>query len=57
MKVLVTGGARYIGSYTCLELSANAHEFFVVDDLCNEHINALHFQQNLEPFEVLNIGN
>ena len=57
MKVLVTGGAGYIGSYTCLELLTNAHEVFVVDDLCNEHINAFHFQQNLEPFGVLNIGN
>ena len=57
MEVLVTGGAEYIGSHTCLELLTNAHEVFVVDDLSNAHINAFHCQQNLKPFEVLNIGN
>lgn len=35
MKVLVTGGAGYIGSHTCVELLAAGHEVVVVDNLSN----------------------
>jgi UDP-glucose 4-epimerase len=35
MKVLVTGGAGYIGSHTCIELLAAGHDVVVVDDLSN----------------------
>ncbi len=35
MKILVTGGAGYIGSHTCLDLLQNGHETVVVDNLCN----------------------
>jgi UDP-glucose 4-epimerase len=35
MKVLVTGGAGYIGSHTCVELLGAGHESVVVDNLCN----------------------
>ena len=35
MKVLVTGGAGYIGSHTCVELLEAGHEVIVVDDLVN----------------------
>jgi len=35
MRVLVTGGAGYIGSHTCVELLAAGHEVVVVDDLSN----------------------
>jgi len=41
MKVLVTGGAGYIGSHTCVELLETGHEVFVVDNLCNGHATAL----------------
>ena len=41
MKVLVTGGAGYIGSHTCVELLKAGHEVFVVDNLCNGHEEAL----------------
>ena len=41
MKVLVTGGAGYIGSHTCIELLEAGHEVFVVDNLCNGHEVAL----------------
>ncbi|MDA9178363.1 UDP-glucose 4-epimerase GalE [Amylibacter sp.] len=41
MKVLVTGGAGYIGSHTCVELLETGHEVFVVDNLCNGHETAL----------------
>lgn len=35
MKVLVTGGAGYIGSYTCVELIENSMDVIVVDNLVN----------------------
>lgn len=35
MKILVTGGAGYIGSHTCLELLASGHEVVIADNLCN----------------------
>lgn len=35
MRVLVTGGAGYIGSHTCVELLAAGHEVIVVDNLSN----------------------
>lgn len=47
MKVLVTGGAGYIGSHTCLELLAAGHDVFVVDNLHNGHVAALEQVQRL----------
>ena len=41
MKVLVTGGAGYIGSHTCVELLQAGHEVFVIDNLSNGHEAAL----------------
>ena len=41
MRVLVTGGAGYIGSHTCIELLKAGHEVYVVDNLCNGHEAAL----------------
>ena len=41
MRVLVTGGAGYIGSHTCVELLKAGHEVFVVDNLSNGHEIAL----------------
>ncbi|NLA53731.1 MAG: NAD-dependent epimerase/dehydratase family protein, partial [Clostridiales bacterium] len=32
MKVLVTGGAGYIGSHTCLELLRQGHDVVVADN-------------------------
>lgn len=34
-RVLVTGGAGYIGSHTCIELMAAGHEVAIVDNFCN----------------------
>ena len=40
--ILVTGGAGYIGSHTCVELLAAGHKVIVVDNLSNSRIEALH---------------
>jgi len=41
MKVLVTGGAGYIGSHTCVELLEAGYDVIVVDNLCNSNVVAL----------------
>ena len=41
MRVLVTGGAGYIGSHTCVELLKAGHEVFVIDNLSNGHKTSL----------------
>ena len=41
MKVLVTGGAGYIGSHTCVELIEAGYEPVVVDNLCNSSAKSL----------------
>lgn len=40
-KILVTGGAGYIGSHTLIELAKNRYEVVVVDNLCNSSRTAL----------------
>ncbi|MBK8307433.1 MAG: UDP-glucose 4-epimerase GalE [Gammaproteobacteria bacterium] len=41
MRILVTGGAGYIGSHTCVELLADGHEVVVIDNLGNSSALAL----------------
>ncbi|KGK91282.1 UDP-galactose-4-epimerase [Desulfosporosinus sp. HMP52] len=41
MKILVTGGAGYIGSHTVIELQAAGHDVVVVDNLVNSSEIAL----------------
>jgi UDP-glucose 4-epimerase len=41
MAILVTGGAGYIGSHTCLELLRSGHDVVVVDNLVNSNPEAL----------------
>ena len=41
MKILVTGGAGYIGSHTCIELIKSGYEVVVVDNLCNSSLESL----------------
>nr|WP_285180033.1 SDR family NAD(P)-dependent oxidoreductase [Micrococcus terreus]MDK7702137.1 SDR family NAD(P)-dependent oxidoreductase [Micrococcus terreus] len=41
MRVLVTGGAGYIGSHTCLRLLEEGHEVAVLDNFENSHPQSL----------------
>ena len=47
MKILVTGGAGYIGSHTCLELLKTGYEVVVVDNLVNSKEESLKRVQDL----------
>ncbi|MEV4850573.1 UDP-glucose 4-epimerase GalE [Acinetobacter lwoffii] len=40
-KILVTGGAGYIGSHTCVELLNAGHGVIVLDNLCNSSSESL----------------
>ena len=42
MNVLVTGGAGYIGSHTCVELIEAGHTPIVIDNLSNSNPESLH---------------
>ena len=46
-NVLVTGGAGYIGSHTCLELLENGYGVVVIDNLCNSNPESLNRVQKL----------
>ena len=41
MNILVTGGAGYIGSHTCVELLNLGYGVVVVDNLCNSNPESL----------------
>ena len=40
-KILVTGGAGYIGSHTCIQLLSAGHEVVVLDNLSNSSVESL----------------
>ena len=52
MRILVTGGAGYIGSHTCLELLNQGHEVVVADNLCNSCEEALNRVKELTGKEL-----
>lgn len=47
MRLIVTGGAGYIGSHTCLALLEAGHEIAVIDNLCNSKEESLRRVQEL----------
>ena len=47
MNVLVTGGAGYIGSHTCVELLESGYGVVVIDNLCNSNPKSLERVQEL----------
>lgn len=52
MRILVTGGAGFIGSHTCLALINKGYEILVLDSFTNSHTNSL---KRVE--EILNLDN
>lgn len=46
-KILVTGGAGYIGSHTCIELLNSGHDVVVLDNLSNSSEESLNRVQQL----------
>ncbi|WP_455597620.1 SDR family NAD(P)-dependent oxidoreductase, partial [Acinetobacter pecorum] len=46
-KILVTGGAGYIGSHTCVELLNAGHDVIVLDNLCNSSAESLNRVEKL----------
>ena len=53
MKILVTGGAGYIGSHTCLELIAQGHQVIIADNLSNSHRLSVERIQNISQKEIV----
>lgn len=47
MSILVTGGAGYIGSHTCVELLERGYHVVVVDNLANSHQESLERVSNI----------
>lgn len=52
MSILVTGGAGYIGSHTCIELMKAGHDVVIVDNLYNSKKEALNRIAELAGKEV-----
>ena len=53
MKILVTGGAGYIGSHTCVELLQQNYEVVVIDNLCNSNPKSLERVQQITGKELV----
>ena len=47
MRILVTGGAGYIGSHTLIELLARGHDLFVIDNYANSSPEVLNAVQEI----------
>ena len=56
MRVLVTGGAGYIGSHTILELLRAGHEVFSVDNYCNSSPESLGRVRRLANADIIEVN-
>ena len=59
MTILVTGGAGYIGSHTCIELVKSGYDIVVADNFVNSCMEAVHRTRKLAgvdfPFEEIDL--
>lgn len=53
MNILVTGGAGYIGSHTCVALLEAGHSVLIADNLCNSKRESIDNIQQLAGKEVI----
>ena len=53
MNILVTGGAGYIGSHTCLELITQVHQVIIADNLSNSHRLSVERVQSISQKEIV----
>ena len=52
MRILVTGGAGYIGSHTCIELINAGYDVVVLDNLCNSSKESLNRVEKIVGKEI-----
>ena len=52
IQILVTGGAGYIGSHTCIELIKAGYKVVVIDNLCNASLESLKRVEGLVDCEI-----
>ena len=55
MAILVTGGAGYIGSHTCVELLNAGYEVVVVDNLVNSSKESLREWKRLQESDYVSM--
>jgi len=53
MKLLITGGAGYIGSHTLIELLSTGHDVVVLDNLCNSSQESLRRVEQITGNKIL----
>ncbi|MGG0413126.1 UDP-glucose 4-epimerase GalE [Peribacillus simplex] len=53
MNILVTGGAGYIGSHTCVALLEAGHSVIVADNLCNSKVDTLDKVKQITNKEII----
>lgn len=53
MNILITGGAGYIGSHTCIALLEAGHTVIVADNLCNSNAETLEVVKQITNKEII----
>jgi UDP-glucose 4-epimerase len=53
LKILVTGGAGYIGSHTCVELLNAGYDVVVLDNFCNSKHESIHRVEKITGKQVV----
>lgn len=52
MNILVTGGAGYIGTHTCIALLEAGYSVIIADNLCNSKLDSLHKVREITQKEI-----